>query len=231
MTIGTNIRAIIPVKPLSVAKTRLASAFDASQRQTIAEHMLHHVLYTLEQCPFLDSTIVVTSDCSGASIAREYGAEQILDSDYPGLNHALNKARRSTAIGSSDRIIILPSDLPAIRPCDLIGFVRHAKCDNDVVIAPDRFGSGTNALLLPAGSRFVTCFGPRSYKAHINGAPLAGHTLSIFHNDRIGLDIDTPEDVAEFLKLQEAVGTATLSAKLRSSCILAEARSSCETAL
>jgi 2-phospho-L-lactate guanylyltransferase len=74
-----------------------------------------------------------------------------------------------------------------------------ADSDRCVVIAPDRHGQGTNALLLRPPDVIDFQFGPRSAQMHARRALDAGAQLRWFRSDSICLDLDSPEDLALYL--------------------------------
>ena len=65
-----------------------------------------------------------------------------------------------------------------------------------VVIVPDRHGSGTNALLLAPPSVVGPSFGAGSFARHAAQARAAGATVKVSDLPSLGLDVDTPDDLA-----------------------------------
>ena len=77
-----------------------------------------------------------------------------------GLNAAVTSARAAIAKRGGTRIVTLAADLPQVTPADV-----EALCilpAGVIGIAPDRYGTGTNALSLPLpqAKGFTFCFGP-----------------------------------------------------------------------
>src|SRR5579863_6760187 len=70
--------AILPVKSFPHAKQRLRDGLAADLRSELAETMLYDVLGALSACA-VDGVIVITSGPEVAAIAREHGAEVLLD--------------------------------------------------------------------------------------------------------------------------------------------------------
>ena len=68
-----------------------------------------------------------------------------------------------------------------------------------VVIAPDRRGRGTNALLSSPPGLIEYDFGPDSFERHTARAKAAGVRIVVCEIPSIGLDVDLPEDL-EFLQ-------------------------------
>jgi 2-phospho-L-lactate guanylyltransferase len=64
------------------------------------------------------------------------------------------------------------------------------------VIVPDRHGHGTNALLLTPPDVMEPAFGPGSFVRHAALARAAGATIRVADVTSLGLDVDTPEDLA-----------------------------------
>jgi 2-phospho-L-lactate guanylyltransferase (CobY/MobA/RfbA family) len=67
--------------------------------------------------------------------------------------------------------------------------VRHP------VIAPDRFGQGTNALLIPTGITFKAMLGTGSFRRHLSQYRDLGVPVSVCRSQGLELDIDTPPDL------------------------------------
>jgi 2-phospho-L-lactate guanylyltransferase len=65
-----------------------------------------------------------------------------------------------------------------------------------VVIVPDRHGSGTNALLLSPPDVVAPSFGAGSFARHAARARAAGAMVQVCELPSLGLDVDTPDDLA-----------------------------------
>jgi 2-phospho-L-lactate guanylyltransferase len=65
-----------------------------------------------------------------------------------------------------------------------------------VVIVPDRHGSGTNALLLTPPGAVEPSFGTGSFARHAALAYAAGASVKVCDLPSLGLDVDTPDDLA-----------------------------------
>jgi 2-phospho-L-lactate guanylyltransferase len=64
------------------------------------------------------------------------------------------------------------------------------------VIVPDRHGTGTNALLLAPPGALAPSFGEGSFARHVALARAAGAALEVAEIRSLGLDVDTPGDLA-----------------------------------
>jgi 2-phospho-L-lactate guanylyltransferase len=75
-----------------------------------------------------------------------------------------------------------------------------------VVIAPDRHGKGTNALLISPPGLIEYDFGENSFQRHCELIKKAGARLEVVDLPSLGLDLDLPEDF-ELIKSLEAAKT------------------------
>jgi 2-phospho-L-lactate guanylyltransferase len=194
--------AIIPVKPLRLAKSRLSSILTPEQRQEAAEAMLRHVLGAVQAVPEITGTLVISRDSHALALARDYGARTVQESGQPELNAALMRATSIIASWRSDAVLILPADLPLIAPADITAILQLAGNDDPcMVIATDRNKDGTNALFIRPPGLIDYAYGPGSYQRHAVRARDAGASLYVYESDRLLQDIDLPEDIENYYRL------------------------------
>jgi 2-phospho-L-lactate guanylyltransferase len=92
-------------------------------------------------------------------------------------------------------VLVLPADLPLITREDIIALLDRAVRPPVVVIAPDRHGKGTNALLMCPPGIIEFDFGENSFQRHCERAKAAGARLEVVDLPTLGLDLDLPEDL------------------------------------
>ena len=185
-----SIAVVVPVRSLAGGKARLAGVLDDETRAAFNTALLAHTLRLAASLSGLESTFVVSPDPSARAKAEAVGAA-LVDDPGDGLNPAIAAGREAAEKCGFDRILILPIDLPRAMPEDISAL---ASCAASIVIAPDRHGTGTNALCLSAGLAFETRFGEDSFRAHIAEARHRCATAAIRPDPRLGLDIDTEAD-------------------------------------
>jgi 2-phospho-L-lactate/phosphoenolpyruvate guanylyltransferase len=112
------LHALIPVKPLDAAKTRLAAVLDARQRRDLALAMLADVLAALAGSPCVTGVTVVSRDGAALALAGAYGAG-ILPDSTPDLNAALAHGAHMLAANGATALLVLPADLPLLAPADI----------------------------------------------------------------------------------------------------------------
>ena len=202
-----SIWAIVPVKPLNLAKSRLEPVFSRAQREALATATLCHVLRVLTSSPALTGVLVVSRDSRALALARDCGANTVVESGAPELNAALARAMRATRALGATAALVLPADLPLLAAEDVDALVSLRCVDERrVVLSPDRHESGTNALLMCPPGVIAYAFGPGSFQAHQALAAEAGIAASVWRSPRLALDIDTPEDLACYRALAEELG-------------------------
>lgn len=189
--------AIIPVKPLKNAKSRLAPVLAPDQRFQLAQAMFRHVLSVTTTIQQVTSVLVVSRDTKALAIAREMGAKTLQEGAMSNLNPALLRATMVVKSWRADSVLVLPADLPFINAEDLRDMIQLAS-DRSVVIATDRNRDGTNALLVRPPGAIEYDYGGGSFERHIRMARAAGLQIREFQSDRLTLDIDVPDDLREY---------------------------------
>lgn len=198
--------AIVPIKPLNRSKSRLAEVMSPEEREEFSRSMLEHTLEILTQCKHINGVLVVSRDPAALAIARNYDVHTVQESGSPELNAALTRAAQAITTWNATRVLILPSDLPLLRVEDVEGLLKSANghAYPRVVIAPDRRGEGTNALVVQPPGLFEFAFGLDSSTTHIERAEEAGATVTEYHSSTLALDVDTPEDLEMYHALASA---------------------------
>lgn len=188
-----RIVALIPVKSLEHVKSRLSETLDLAHRIQLIEETLRRLVHVLRAEPRVERIVVVTRDASVAEWMHSRAIDVVSEQGH-GLNLALMEAR--AAITPCAALLILPADVAAVSSHDVAALIDAAETAAypAVVIAPDRHGHGTNALLLHPPSAIDFLFGPDSFHLHIAAAEQSGAQVCIYRSESLGLDLDLPED-------------------------------------
>lgn len=189
--------AIVPVGALEGAKSRLGAVLDAEERRDLVLRLLRTTVRAAMATPGIAETIVVTPDDEVRGHALELGARP-LRQQGSGLNAAIREARAEALAGGATAIVILPGDLPRIDPAAIAGLLAPLAEPHRplVVVAPDRHGRGTNALLIAPPDAIEVCFGGDSRAAHAASA-LAGEARLVEVDGALAIDLDTPDDLLQ----------------------------------
>jgi 2-phospho-L-lactate/phosphoenolpyruvate guanylyltransferase len=199
--------AVVPAKDLAQAKRRLAGVLTAEERQGLARAMLEDVLAALAGVLALAGTIVVTREAALAATAHSFGARVIADLRHDGPNAAIMLAAKELSAEGAAGMLAIPADVPLATSAEISEILTAPQTRPAVTLVPALADMGTNAVALMPTDAIPIRFGKQSFFHHLEAALERGVTPRILRLRGIGLDIDRPEDLAEFL----ACGSATLS--------------------
>jgi 2-phospho-L-lactate guanylyltransferase len=194
--------AIVPVKPLRRGKSRLAGALSEDERTELNRTLLQNTLKTFSDLKEVEEVLVISRDPQALTIARHYGARTVREDGQPELNTALKRATVIAQVYATRGVLVLPADLPLITREAVLALIERAGEPPAVVIAPDRHGTGTNALLISPAGLIEYDFGENSFQRHCQRAKDAGARLEIVDIPSLGLDLDLPEDLELVRKLE-----------------------------
>jgi 2-phospho-L-lactate guanylyltransferase len=202
MSVGPTI-AIVPVKALAQAKSRLAPRLDAEARRRLVLAMLADVLAALRACSQVDRVIVVTPDDDVAKTVREQGGEPLIEAaPARDLNNAISLGIAHAAGLGARTAVVIPGDVPLVTPAELAKLAETAKgMGVAVVVAPSRDGNGTNALILTPPDAMPPAFGPNSCQRHLSSARADGLSRRVVELPGIGFDVDEPSDLDRLREL------------------------------
>ncbi len=194
--------AVLPVKAPINAKQRLKDFLSPSQREALARLMFQEVFSTLCSVRGLDRIIVATSDRAVADYAGNSGAIVFEEKEQRGHSHSADAAARHAMSLGASTVLLLPIDVPLVTKAeieDLIG-ATEPSLGGGVIIVPSLDGTGTNALVRTPPDAIASCFGPGSFRAHLDQARQRGVPATVMRPAGLLFDIDTPEDVEELLR-------------------------------
>ncbi|HEV2768594.1 MAG TPA: 2-phospho-L-lactate guanylyltransferase [Solirubrobacteraceae bacterium] len=188
--------AVLPVKRLDAAHRRLEGMLSPATRRALAQAMARDVLLALGRSPRVDEVVVVSPDPVVQAIARSGGARVVAESREAGHSHAALLGVAALD-GGVDRVLLVAGDCPTLDPAELDALLdRPAPPGGEVVVVPDRHGTGTNALLLAPPGAIEPAFGAGSRARHERRAAQAGVACEVRAPGTLMLDVDTPDDLA-----------------------------------
>ena len=185
---------LIPVKSLTTAKQRLASALDQERRSQLAEAMLRDVMTAATGVRDRIDVALVTGDARARSLAAEFGFLVIDDTRNESETAAIEMATAWCEQRGYDTTIVVPGDIPLITSDELQRVLDAAPADGAVFVpAYDRRGS--NCILRRPASIIPLRFGNDSFLPHCEAMRKTGKELVILEMPGIGLDIDNPHEL------------------------------------
>lgn len=192
--------AIVPLRSLEGAKSRLGGPLDAEERQALVADMLDRTVRAASAVEAVEAVVVVSPDPAVLRAASAAGATPVRQVG-DGLNEGLLAGARWAAADGATALLVLPGDLPAISPASISAIIDAARAAAAaapgrplVAIVADRHGRGTNALLVSPPDAIPFAFGQDSRAAHLAAARGAGAAI-VEVDSPLALDLDLPDDL------------------------------------
>lgn len=191
------VQALLPLKDLVAAKTRLAGLLRPTERRALAQAMVEDVLTVLQQHPAISRITIVSDDPGAAMLAQRYGAQCWSEDSLgcSGLNPLMQCASERLLQDLDEPLIVLHGDLPLLCVDDIDAVIQTQLERQGLVIGCDRLGIGTNLLAFDAAAIPVFAFGQNSCAAHLEWAAGASISGSLVKRSGIGVDVDEPHDL------------------------------------
>ena len=202
--------AIVPVKPLIRAKSRLADVLSPRERENLSVKMLLRTLKVLKSTPAINNVLVISRDTQVLSMARDQGVHTVQESGQPELNNALTRASTLLQSWGVEATLVLPADLPLLSRDDLERIITYGKYSGTVVISSDSDEDGTNALFLYPPSLIEYQYGNGSFQRHLEAAKHEQAILHVYESERIQLDVDTPNDLIYYQMMAAKLGESAI---------------------
>ncbi|WP_030910641.1 2-phospho-L-lactate guanylyltransferase [Streptomyces sp. NRRL F-5126] len=183
---------VVPLKPLTLAKSRLAPAADAAQRHRLALAFAQDTVAAAIAADAVAGVVVVTDDGDAADALAALGARVVPDSPAAGLNAALAHGAHTVRAGRPGaRVAALNADLPALRPAELTRVLHSAAAFPRAFLA-DAAGIGTTLLAACAECALRPAFGGPSRLRHAAGGAAE---ILLRDVDSVRRDVDTAADL------------------------------------
>lgn len=191
--------AVVPLNQRAEAKSRLRAMLTDEDREALARWMSRRVLAALGEVRAIARIAVVSPDAGVLAAAVAAGATPLRQWDS-GLNAGLELGRRWALSFGADSLLIVLGDLPLLTSAEvraLLAAGRAAAGRTRIVLAPDRDGQGTNALLLRPPDALPFAFGADSLARHRALAHARDIEPTLFRASGTQFDVDLPADLAE----------------------------------
>ena len=185
--------AVIPVNAFVIGKSRLG--LEGEARVAANRGFLDHVLTVVASVLDVGNIVVISRDEDALAMARREGARTVLEGAESDLNDALTAGARFAGERGALGVLSIFTDLPDLAAADLNAMIAAFTGDN-LVIAPDEQGSGSNALLMVPNA-LPYRHGPNSLWRHLEAAREAHAPFAIVRRPGLMRDIDTPAQYAE----------------------------------
>ncbi|MFM9850894.1 MAG: 2-phospho-L-lactate guanylyltransferase [Hyphomicrobiaceae bacterium] len=202
---------IVPVKDTRHSKQRLMASLDAHQRRSLALAMLEDVLSAIAPVCSLARCAVVTIDPDATAMAERYGMRVLTEGASEGHTGSVSATARLLGKEGVAGFLTLPGDIPNISTPEVEALLRAHRQAPAFTIAPSHDELGSNAVACSPVDAVPLRFGSDSYFPHLAAARRAGIEPTILRLPGIAMDLDTPEDLARFMRLEPRVPTRALA--------------------
>lgn len=209
---GPRTIALVPLNALGEAKSRLRETLADEARVALVGWLARRVITALLDVAAVDVIAVVSPEANILALIGQESGEtpgarpRVLPvlATGGGLNEDLEQGRLWALDRGAQRLLVVLGDLPlfsedAVRRM----FTLLEQFDDgsrpSLVLAPDRAGHGTNALLLSPADVLPFAFGERSFARHLALARQARLDTCTFVSQLTRFDVDMPEDVEELV--------------------------------
>ena len=207
------VAVLLPVKEFHRSKRRLAGFLSPPERALLARAMFDDAWEVLRAAvqnkQGLEQLLVISAEPYVVARCREEGVWCLEEAEPSSHSDSVHHATRWAMSLGVTSLLSVPIDTPAMTGEELStlgGLARRYS----VVIVPSADGSGTNALLRTPPDAIEPRFGPGSCRLHVSEAERKGLGWIEYRSPGLLTDIDTPEDVEEFLSIERKGRTWTL---------------------
>jgi len=196
---GRRVYALVPIKDPAKGKVRLAPLMSPAERYELCLFFAWRTLETCAAAFGADRTIVVTASAEVADLARSLGVKLVAE-DPPGcgLDPALALGCARARLDGAEALLVVPTDLPFASVEELRAVSAAIPAAPGCLLVPDRRNTGTNLLGLAPARGDLFAFGEHSLRRHSALAAGAGCEVRLYENQMLALDVDLPEDFAEW---------------------------------
>ncbi len=212
MTARQHVYALVPVKHLGAAKSRLSDVLSPSQRRDLCLAMLEDVLDGLEAVPSISDIGLYTSDPAVHEIAAGRGLETHGELEGESLCAGLDRVAASVRQRGFPTLLVIPQDVPNVDPSELEAVIRE---HGSLTLAGAPRG-GTNLVVATPPDVIGFRFGPDSLILHRRAAMVAGVAPVLVAPPSLARDIDLPADLDWLADESPPCRAAAWAARLRS---------------
>lgn len=197
-----KIAAVIPMKSLHSAKSRLSNILTAQQRKNLAMYLLDATIKEIKKSRIISEIIIVSNDKAVKNYSCLNNLKFIKDSEE-GVNKAVILADNYCIDNGINANIVIPHDLPFISAKEIDEIcTRSNKYHKCIIICPSKRFDGTNILFRKPPDVIKTHYDDNSYMNHLKEAYKFKIPIESLDIVKLRFDLDTKEDLLELFPLE-----------------------------
>lgn len=194
--------AVVPLKNLKMAKSRLSNILAEGERQELVLAMFDDVLVSLKESHFIEKIFLVADKYFNPVT----DVQMITEIKNRGYDEAIIEALKDSRVNQAQAMLILPADLPLVSRDELNTLIRDQE-DRSIRIAGARDQDGTNALVMKPPSLLATSFGVGSFERHKRLAKALSVKIEEINLPGLSFDVDTEKDLIDFVQTKSDTRT------------------------
>ncbi|HEX4214106.1 MAG TPA: 2-phospho-L-lactate guanylyltransferase [Candidatus Dormibacteraeota bacterium] len=186
---------VVLIKDFAAAKQRLRPALDPGARRELARGNARRALGAARANGHV---LAVCGSEAAADLAREEGADILLEEEPRGQNAAAMLGISHALAQGATSLLLLSSDLPLVSSSELGDMLEvGVQMGSPAVLAAPATGrGGTNALYLAPPDIIDLHFGDDSLRKFERTARARGVAFALHESPALALDLDEPSDLA-----------------------------------
>ena len=178
--------AIIPLKNLELAKSRLAPSLTPEQRRELMLGMVKDGIRALQGCRAIEKIFLLSRDPSCVQLAKDFGIEILSLAEDRCINSGLQPATSLLQSQACKELLIQHGDLPIVSTTAINEFIQsHHEAASDISLVSCQYRGGTNAMILSLPIDMSYEFGENSFQKHVAQAKQKNLSLNILNTNNL----------------------------------------------
>ncbi len=185
---------VIPIKPFSSGKSRLAEHLSLQQRLLLNKNLAENTLTVCKTVKGVERILIASRGKEMHRFAVKCGVD-FIEEPPGGINIALETAANHAREHHAARLLVLHADLPSIRAAEIETLIDACSAEQYVCIVSDHHHTGTNALMMRPPGVIPFLFGVGSFARHLQAARNRQVEIRTMSLPSLAFDLDTVDDL------------------------------------
>lgn len=196
-----HLQALVPLKTLTLAKSRLAAVLTPAERSALVAAMARDVLHALVMHRDIESVTLLSSDPAAEALATDCGARFIAEDELgeTGLNSAVAQSVGLLADAGAESVLVAHGDVPALQAADIDAAISVYRDTGSLVIGTDEQRCGSNLMLFGVDAVPQFQYGASSCALHEQWAQDNDRPATVLQRPGMALDVDHPGDLQQLV--------------------------------